>query len=143
MRTPTDYKDLKRMVMDLNFFSKPPNGEQYGEEEAMELVRHIKLKYVPPKKHIYFPGDLSHECYFILRGKVLAGVHSDMDRNRQFFTEKYKEVKKVPPVPSQLSSHRTERSQYARKRNKEEGLEENENKEVLFEGRKVKFFVKE
>jgi hypothetical protein len=55
MRMPTDYKDLKKMVMQLDFFNKPRNGEQYGEEEAMELVRHIKLKYFPPKKHIYFP----------------------------------------------------------------------------------------
>ena len=55
MRMPTDYKDLKKMVMQLDFFKKPKNGEQYGEEEAMELVRHIKLKYFPPKKHIYFP----------------------------------------------------------------------------------------
>lgn len=55
MRMPADYKDLKKMVMQLDFFNKPRNGEQYGEEEAMELVRHIKLKYFPPKKHIFFP----------------------------------------------------------------------------------------
>lgn len=51
----------------------------------MELVRHLKLKYFPPKKNIYIPGEYSHECYLIIRGKVLIGVHSDMDRTKALF----------------------------------------------------------
>jgi signal-transduction protein with cAMP-binding, CBS, and nucleotidyltransferase domain len=123
---PADYKDLKRMVMELDFFKKPRNGEQYGEEEAMELVRHIKLKYFPPKKHIYFPEQYSHECYFILRGKVAIGVHSDMDRNKALFNEKQAETKKKKSsVPTSLDSRR---SSYSRHKNKAEGLDENEKK---------------
>lgn len=51
-RAPGDYKELKRVVMNLHFFRRQPVPEHeqqaYGEEEAMVLCKHIKIIYVRP-----------------------------------------------------------------------------------------------
>lgn len=46
--TAQEFKDVKRMIMDMCFFKKPLNGCKYGEEEAAELTKHVKLKYFSP-----------------------------------------------------------------------------------------------
>jgi len=53
------------------------NDHTYTEEEAIELMRYAKVRYVSPGEHIYMPGETNAECFFILRGKVLVGVKQD------------------------------------------------------------------
>ena len=80
--------------MELPFFKRKGNEPKYGEEEAMEIVRNIKVKFFPPKKHIYLPQDTTSEMFFILRGKVLCGVASAKDKNtHEILPDKYVERK--------------------------------------------------
>lgn len=97
-RTQQEFKDLRRMIMDMSFFKKPMNGFKYGEEEAIELTKHLKLKYFPPRKTIFKPGDYSNELYFIMRGKVLVGVHSDGRRTKDYIKDKYVERKRIDVI---------------------------------------------
>ena len=97
-RTQPEFKDLKRMIMDMPFFKKPRKKSKYGEEEAIELTKHVKLKYFPPRKTIFMPGDYSNELYFIMRGKVLVGVHSDGKRTKEYIKDKYVERKRIDVI---------------------------------------------
>lgn len=76
-RLPRDYKELIRIISNMHFFHKPMNDHTYTEEEAIELMRYAKVRYVSPGEHIYMPGETNAECFFILRGKVLVGVKQD------------------------------------------------------------------
>lgn len=60
--------------MNIPFFKK---NSDYTAEEAMELLKHCKIKFFPPMTGIYYPGDLNHDFYFILRGKVIVGVNEN------------------------------------------------------------------
>lgn len=76
-----EYKELIKVVKEMSFFKKTRIGLQFGDDEAMEIVKHIKIKYFPPNKEIYMPGEWSNAYYFILRGKVIMGVNSETKRH--------------------------------------------------------------
>jgi hypothetical protein len=135
-RTQQEFKDLTRMIMEMSFFKKPLNECKYGEEEAIELTKHVKLKYFPPRKTIFRPGDYSNELYFIMRGKVLVGVHSDGSRTKDYIKDKYVERKRIDVKVDEKKQESVENvSNRSEKRKKDE--------EVFFEGRKCKLVVKE
>jgi hypothetical protein len=93
-RLPGDYRELRRMIKELPFFRRANNEPQFTDEEAMEVVRHVGVKYFPSKRHIYLPEDKADEMYFILRGKVLAGVSNGLQkRASQLISDKYVERK--------------------------------------------------
>jgi hypothetical protein len=105
-RLPADYKFLRKMIMEMPFFKRPINEPQMSDEEAMEIVRHIKVRYYPPKRHIYLPDDTTHESFYILSGKVLVGVkkhNKAADIIPEKYIEKKKETKQIDERASQKS----------------------------------------
>lgn len=94
-----EYKELIKVIKEMSFFQKAKIGLQFGDDEAMEIVKHIKLKYFPPNKEIYMPGEWSNGYYFILRGKVVMGVNSETSKHAELLNVSRIEKKNQEYVP--------------------------------------------
>lgn len=46
--------------------------------DAIELVRHVKVKNFKKNQVVYTPGDMDRNLYFILKGKVTMGVEKQV-----------------------------------------------------------------
>ena len=63
------------------FFKRPHSGLRYGDEEAWEIIKNIKMKYFPANQKVYEPGEYTNCYYFILRGKVTIGVDNNSKKH--------------------------------------------------------------
>ncbi len=66
-----------------------------------------------------------------------------MDKNKALFFEKDKKLAPSPLVPKVPGTIQSSRSNYSKYKNKIEGFDENEVKEIFFEGRQIKFVIKQ
>jgi CRP-like cAMP-binding protein len=78
-RAPSDYKELRELIATFPWFKENIHDMEFNATDAVELCKHVKIKYFKSNEVVYLPGYSDQSLYFILRGRVAVGLDTAKD----------------------------------------------------------------
>jgi hypothetical protein len=82
-RMPSDFKELRALLERMPWYSENIFGMNFNSDDALELFKHVKVKFYRANELVYCPGETDRNLYFILRGRVAVGVETKPEEEEE------------------------------------------------------------